>query len=107
MAAIYRLLPGRCGRVRVGDHGRGIGDLALAQLHGTMLFYPSGILFLLLSLWDELEVHGKLFYCWVFLLAIYGITTCLDAPSRSQFKKKNPSRSEIYLTGSGGTVCTD
>lgn len=70
MAAIYRLLPGRCGRVRVGDHGRGIGDLALAQLHGTMLFYPSGILFLLLSLWDELEVYGKQCYT-VLLLGIF------------------------------------
>jgi hypothetical protein len=75
-----------------------------------MLFYPSGILFLLLSLWDELEVHGKLFYCWVFLLAGYlrynnlpGCTIPITVPK----KKKKPSRSEIYLTGSGGTVCTD
>jgi hypothetical protein len=107
MAAIYRLLPGRCGRVRVGDHGRGIGDLALAQLHGTMFFYPSGILFLLLSLWDELEVYG------VLLLGIFAgylrynnLPGC-TIPITVQKKKNHPDQRSISRGVVGQCALTD
>jgi hypothetical protein len=70
-----------------------------------MLFYPSGILFLLLSLWDELEVYGKQCYT-VLLLGIFaGYLRYNNLPGCTipiTVQKKNPSRSEIYLTGSGG-----